>query len=69
MMKILLILTALLGLTACSEPVQIDKQTTMYSEICIDGVVYLRSSNGNITPKINAEFYPYTCVLKEKHNG
>lgn len=33
-------------------------------EVCIEGVVYLIFSGyhkGGITPKINAEHYPYTC--------
>lgn len=34
-------------------------------EVCIDGVVYLvfdAHNRGGITPKINADFYPHTCV-------
>lgn len=33
-------------------------------EVCVDGVIYLvlgEGSRGGITPKINADFYPYTC--------
>ena len=33
-------------------------------EVCVDGVVYLiyqGYKKGGITPKINADFYPYTC--------
>lgn len=33
-------------------------------EVCIDGVIYLVYSGhkeGGITPKINAEHFPYTC--------
>ncbi|OOF43002.1 hypothetical protein BKK49_01365 [Rodentibacter rarus] len=33
-----------------------------YRELCVDGVVYLQSYNGSLTPKINADFYPYTCT-------
>lgn len=62
-LKTAMILTALLGLSACGDT------NFNYSEICVDGVVYLRSPNGNLTPKINAEFYPYTCVNKGANNG
>lgn len=35
-------------------------------EVCIDGIVYLvfdaNNHKGGITPKINADFYPHTCV-------
>lgn len=33
-------------------------------EVCIDGVIYLiyhDYKKGGITPKINADFRPYTC--------
>lgn len=43
------------------------------TEICIDNVVYLIYSGdkkGGITPKVNKDFYPYTCTNKEgKQNG
>ena len=64
MRKTTLILTALL-LVGCDDVV-IQKQTWAYSELCISGVIYLRSPNGNLTPKINADFYPYTCVAKQQ---
>jgi len=38
-------------------------------EVCIDGVVYLifdQYNRGGITPKINADFYPYTCVTNQQ---
>ncbi|NNI07704.1 hypothetical protein [Pasteurella multocida] len=40
-----------------------------YREICVDGVIYLRSPNGNLTPKINTDFYPYQCPKEERNNG
>ncbi|MDO4626909.1 MAG: hypothetical protein Q4A81_06350 [Pasteurellaceae bacterium] len=67
MKKLTLILTALL-LAGCDDP-SIQKQTWAYAEICIDGVVYLRSPNGSLTPKINADFYPYTCTKGVTNNG
>lgn len=65
-MKKLAILTALLMLAACDG---IGDNPRKYignniTEICIDGVVYLIYSGdkkGGITPKINADHYPYTC--------
>lgn len=69
MVKILLILTALLGVFALWSGYSPGTGNPYYSEICVDGVVYLRSYNGNLTPKINAEFYPYTCVKGVTNNG
>lgn len=75
-MKTLALLTALLGLVGC-DLVQ-SKQAKNYignnlTEICIDNVVYLIYSGdkkGGITPKVNKDFYPYTCTNKEgKQNG
>ncbi|AJE07772.1 hypothetical protein [Mannheimia haemolytica] len=75
-MKTLALLTALLGLVGC-DLVQ-SKQAKNYignnlTEICIDNVVYLIYSGdgkGGITPKVNKDFYPYTCTNKEeRQNG
>lgn len=56
MKKLTLILAALL-LVGCDKNMD-------YRELCVDGVVYLQSYNGSLTPKINADFYPYTCTKK-----
>lgn len=61
MKKAIFILTALCTVAGC------DKATTQAAikEVCISGVVYLvytDYSQGGITPKINADFYPYTCT-------
>lgn len=68
-----LILTACLSVLGCDESrfqsKQIIKQGSLYSEICIDGVVYLRAYNGNLTPKVNADFYPHTCETQGENNG
>lgn len=61
MRKTTLILTAFL-LAGCGE-------NTNYRELCVDGVVYLQSYNGSLTPKINADFYPYTCQKGVTNNG
>lgn len=45
------------------------KQTFYYREICVDGVVYLRSGNGYLTPKVNKDFYPYVCAIKKERNN
>ncbi|MGX2947379.1 hypothetical protein [Frederiksenia canicola] len=77
MMKSLTFFTALLLLTACDN---IGDNPRKYignniTEICIDGVVYLiyaGDKKGGITPKVNADFYPYTCPTspkQEKDNG
>ena len=60
MRKTTLILTAFL-LVGC------DKNLN-YRELCVDGVVYLQSYNGSLTPKINADFYPYTCTKGVTNN-
>ncbi|MEG9490731.1 hypothetical protein [Mannheimia indoligenes] len=74
-MKTLALLTALLGLAGCDG---IGNNPRKYignniTEICIDNVVYLVYSGdkkGGITPKINKDFYPYTCTNKEeRQNG
>ena len=61
MRKITLILTVFL-LAGCGE-------NTNYRELCVDGVVNLQSYNGSLTPKINADFYPYTCQKGVTNNG
>ena len=67
MKKATLILSALF-LAGCDDGM-IQKQTWAYSELCISGVVYLRSPNGSLTPKINADFYPYTCTKGVANNA
>ena len=67
MRKTTLILTAFL-LAGCDDGM-IQKQTWAYAELCISGVVYLRSPNSSLTPKINADFYPYTCQKGVTNNG
>ncbi|MCK9087374.1 hypothetical protein MZA34_07570 [Haemophilus influenzae] len=71
MKKATLILSALFlaGFLAGCDDGMIQKQTWAYSELCISGVVYLRSPNGSLTPKINADFYPYTCTKGVTNNG
>ncbi|EPZ00547.1 hypothetical protein [Mannheimia haemolytica] len=75
MKKAMILLTAIL--VAGCDLVE-SKQTKNYignniTEICIDNVVYLVYSGdkkGGITPKINQDFYPYTCTnQEEKRNG
>ncbi|QIM63682.1 hypothetical protein A1D29_10475 [Pasteurellaceae bacterium Orientalotternb1] len=61
-------LTACIGLMGC-EPLSLEKHTFLYNEMCIDGVIYLRSPNGNLTPKVNADFYPHTCEIQGANNG
>lgn len=61
-------LTACLIIAGC-EKAQVEKSTTAYAEICVDGVIYLRSGSGFLTVKVNADYYPVTCVIKEKNNG
>lgn len=62
-------LTACLSVVGCDVADDGLNATYYYREICVDGVVYLRSPNGNLTPKVNSDFYPMTCVMKEKDNG
>lgn len=64
-----LILTACLALTACDFSNNGLTHNYFYREICVDGVIYLRSPNGNLTPKINADFYPYQCKTEELNHG
>lgn len=66
MKKTLVVLTAFF-LAGCDDAM-IQKQTWVYTEICVSGVVYLRSSNGSLTPKVNADFYPYTCNKNRTSN-
>ncbi|THA10468.1 hypothetical protein [Rodentibacter pneumotropicus] len=68
MKKAIFILTALCALTACDRATQqqVKKASIKATihETCISGVVYLvyeGYSKGGITPKVNADFYPYTC--------
>lgn len=72
MKKTTLILTALLALTACDaefrQTKQIIKPGAIYSEICIDGVVYLRSGNSYLTPKINRDAIPVSCEIPQLAN-
>lgn len=67
MKKCYVFLTALL-LVGCDRPM-LGKKTWAYMEVCVDGVVYLRATNGSLTPKINADFYPYTCTKGVTNNG
>lgn len=64
-----LILTACLSAVGCEVADDGLNATYYYREICVDGVVYLRSPNGNLTPKVNADFYPITCVMKKESNN
>lgn len=64
-----LMLTACLTLAACDVPNDGLTHNYFYREICVDGVIYLRSPNGNLTPKINADFYPYQCKKEELNHG
>lgn len=75
MKKAMILLTAIL--VAGCDLVQ-SKQAKNYignnlTEICVDNVVYLIYSGdkkGGITPKVNKDFYPYTCTNKEeRQNG
>ncbi|MFD1805580.1 membrane lipoprotein lipid attachment site-containing protein [Pasteurella oralis] len=61
MQKILFILTALFALSSCEQNIE-----TTIEQTCIDGVVYLVYQDGEqrgITPKVNADYLPYTCVM------
>ncbi|QLB43567.1 hypothetical protein [Mannheimia pernigra] len=74
-MKTLALLIALLGLTGCDGMGNNPRKYigNNITEICIDNVVYLIYSGdkkGGITPKVNKDFYPYTCTNKEeRQNG
>lgn len=72
MKKTALILTALLALTGCDaefrQTKQIIKPGAIYSEICVDGVIYLRSGNGYLTPKINRDAMPVGCDMPQLAN-
>lgn len=63
MKKMFVILTALLIASCGSER---NETYLGVREVCIDGIVYLvfdaNNHKGGITPKINADFYPHTCV-------
>nr|DAX69207.1 MAG TPA: TRAF PROTEIN, TRAO PROTEIN, TRAN ADHESION, BACTERIAL SECRETION.5A [Caudoviricetes sp.] len=54
MRKTTLILTAFL-LAGCDDGM-IQKQTWAYAELCISGVIYLRSPNGSLTQKLTQIF-------------
>ncbi|PJG86189.1 hypothetical protein [Conservatibacter flavescens] len=68
------ILISLMCLAGCDVAASANKLTKTYyynhiREVCIDGVIYLVYNSqyaGGITPKINAEHYPYTCPTVEK---
>lgn len=66
MSKTMKILAALLvGTTLASCGSERDETYLGVREVCIDGVVYLvfdAHNRGGITPKINSDFYPHTCV-------
>ncbi|BFU65353.1 hypothetical protein [Rodentibacter abscessus] len=60
MKKALVILTALCAVAGCDQVIN----KADINEVCISGVVYLvykGYSKAGITPKVNADFYPYTC--------
>lgn len=74
MKKAMILLTAIL-VAGCDAQAQSERLPLNIKEVCISGVVYLIYNTyhaGGITPKINADFYPYTCnnkPIEEKHNG
>ncbi|GJJ80747.1 TPA: hypothetical protein ACY36Y_001967 [Pasteurella multocida] len=69
-MKKSIVIFSLLALVGCGEIQKVSRDKTyigivgQISEVCINGVTYLVMSKGGITPKINEEFYPYTCTTK-----
>lgn len=67
MRKISLMLTALFALSGCDtefyQARHVIKKGAIYSEICVDGVVYLRSGSQFLTPKINKDAMPHTCMM------
>ena len=74
MKTLALLLAALCLLSGCDAQAQsgrviLKKHDYGIKEVCIDGVVYLifdQYNRGGITPKINADFYPYTCVTNQQ---
>lgn len=74
MKTLALLLAALCLLSGCDAQAQsgraiLKKHDYEIKEVCIDGVVYLifdQYNRGGITPKINADFYPYTCVTNQQ---
>lgn len=63
MKKTLIALLISAALASCGS--ERDETYLRVREVCIDGVVYLvfdAHNGGGITPKINADFYPHTCV-------
>ncbi|OOF44278.1 hypothetical protein BKK51_09240 [Rodentibacter trehalosifermentans] len=64
MKKAIFILTALCTVAGCDRATPQAAIKADINEVCISGVVYLvysGYSQGGITPKVNADFYPYTC--------
>ncbi|MDW0617339.1 hypothetical protein P2G70_07340 [Mannheimia haemolytica] len=72
MKKAMILLTAIL-VAGCDVQAQGERLPPNIREVCISGVVYLIYSGykeGGITPKVNKDFYPYTCTNKEeRQNG
>lgn len=70
MRKMAAILISAMCITGCDAEAQSSvKHNNLVREMCIDGVVYLiydAYRNGGITPKIDAEYYPYTCPTIKK---
>lgn len=63
MKKTLIALLISAALASCGS--ERDETYLGVREVCIDGVVYLvfdAHNKGGITPKINSDFYPHTCV-------
>ena len=79
MKTLALLLAALCLLSGCDAQAQaagfiLKEHRYGIKEVCIDGVVYLifdQYNRGGITPKINADLYPYTCVTNQQgeNNG
>lgn len=68
MKKLLVSVVAALTLVGCYDYEEIKQDKTYVApllgrikEVCINGVVYLVANEKGITPKINKDFYPYTC--------
>lgn len=76
MKKAMILLTAIL-VAGCDVQAQSERLAKhdlgRIREVCVDGVIYLIYSGykeGGITPKVNKDFYPYTCTNKEeRQNG